>query len=68
MNVGSYLRGKSAFTTHQNSQNSYGLLYGNIYGNIKYPPFLDEQNKTQLPIFQENCVILKKWKNIFRNP
>lgn len=57
MNVGSYLRGKSAFTTHQNSSNSYGELYGKTYGNFKSPPFSDGQDKTQPSIFQENCVI-----------
>ena len=57
MNVGSYLRGKSAFITRQNSRISYGELCGKTYGNIKCPPFPDEQNKTQPSIFQENCVI-----------
>lgn len=57
MNVGSYLRGKSAFTTHQNSHVSYGEFYGKTYGNIESSPYSGEQNKTQPSIFQENCVI-----------
>ena len=57
MNVGSYLRGKSTFTTHENSQISYGEFYGKTYGNIEIAPNSGEQNKTQPSIFQENCVI-----------
>lgn len=57
MNVGSCLRDKSAFTTRQNGHVSYGEIYGKTCGNIKSSPFLDEQNKTQPSIFQENCVI-----------
>lgn len=57
MNVGSYLRGKSAFTTHQDSLFSYGELYGKTYGSFQSPHFSNEQNKTQPSIFQENCVI-----------
>lgn len=57
MNVGSCLRDKSAFTTRQNGHVSYGEVYGKTCGNIKSSPFLDEQNKTQPSIFQENCVI-----------
>lgn len=57
MNVGSYLRGKSAFTTYQNSHVSYGEFYGKTYGNIESSPYSGEQNKTQPSIFQENCVI-----------
>lgn len=45
MNVGSYLRGKSAFTTRQNSRISYGALYGKTYGNIKSHPF--QMSKTK---------------------
>ena len=51
------MNGKSAFITRQNSRISYGELCGKTYGNIKCPPFPDEQNKTQPSIFQENCVI-----------
>lgn len=57
MDVGSCLRGKSAFTTHQNSLISYGEFYGKTYGSAKIPPLSNGHKNTQLSIFQKNCVI-----------
>lgn len=45
MNVGSYLCGKSAFTTHPNSHIFYGDFYGKTYGNTQNPPLSDEYKK-----------------------
>jgi len=59
MNVGSYLRGKSTFTTHPNRHVSYGELYGKTYGNIKSPSFSDEHNKRN-PLYVKRIALFEK--------
>ncbi len=68
MNVGLYLRGKSAFTTRQNSSISYGKLYGKVCGNPKAHQYQMSKTKRNSLYHKRIALIQKKLKKIFRFP